>query len=77
MEWLERADNEWYTKASETKFFIRWIEDYHELVGGDFYDYIDLSAYAILEWQNPEGPALAVYETLEEARDKLRELLAG
>lgn len=75
MDWLKRADKEWYTEASENKLFIRWIEDYHELVGGDFYEYIDLSGYAVLDWQNPDGTALAVYETLEEAGEKLRELL--
>lgn len=47
MEWLKRTDNEWYTKTPENKLFIRRIKDYHEIVGGDFYNYIDLSGYAI------------------------------
>ncbi|MFH0727232.1 MAG: hypothetical protein V2B19_12950 [Pseudomonadota bacterium] len=73
---LIRADDEWYTEASKNKLFIRRIEDYHEIVGGDFYEYIDLEGYAVLEWQNPTGPALAMFETLKEAEDKLRDFFS-
>ena len=77
MEWLKRNENEWYTKSSENKLFIRRVEDYHEIVGGDFYQFLDMTHYAVLDWQSPQKPVLAAFDNLEEAQERLLELLEG
>lgn len=70
-----RAEDEWCTSASSGKFLIRRVDDYHELVGGDFYDYIPIDTYLVVGWNSPNTDAVHVCESLEDAYLQLLALI--
>ena len=67
-QWLRRGPDEWCTPASSGRFLVRRADDYHELVGGDFYYCITTELFLVLAWGAPNAEALCVCETLEEAK---------
>ncbi len=75
MKWLKHADEEWYTAESEGKLYIKYFEDYREIVGGDFYEYIPLERYLVMDWNNPKPSVLKDCDSLEEAQEALLGLL--
>ena len=75
MEWLRRGGEEWYTDFSKNKLFIRRVEGYHEVIGGDYYQFVTFQKYLLLSWEEPNRPALKECETLEEAQKELMKLL--
>ena len=75
MEWLKRADDEWYTTESEGQLYIKYFEDYREIIGGDFYEYIPIERYLVMDWNDQNQSALKDCDSLEEAQAALIELL--
>lgn len=73
--WFRRAQDEWCTRESSGKFLIRRIDDYHEIVGGDFYHYIPMESYLVVAWGCANASALQVCESLDEAQRALLSLL--
>jgi reductive dehalogenase len=69
LKWLKRAEDEWYTTASEGKLFIKYHQDYHETVGGDFYEYIPLERYLVMNWDDANHTVLEDCETLQGTDD--------
>lgn len=72
-EWLRCGPDEWCTPDSSGRFLIRRADDYHEIVGGDFYFRLPLELFLVLPWDAPNTEALCVCETLDEARRSLLE----
>ena len=75
VKWLRSGPDEWFTAASRSKILVRRVDDYHEIVGGDFYYCIPMELYLVVAWGRPNVEALRACETLEEAQHALLEFL--
>ncbi len=74
-EWLRGVPDEWWTPGSIGRFLVRRVDDYHEIVGGDFYFHIPMEFFLVLAWGVPNSEALCVCETLEEAKLSLLKVM--
>lgn len=75
MAWIKLRNDTWYSNASKNKLLIKHIKGYHEIIGGDFYEYIPIERYSVLSWNKANRQELADCETLEEAQKVLEEFL--
>jgi hypothetical protein len=69
--WLEFEPGAWCTAESKGRLCVRRVEDYHKIVGGDFYVHIPIDVFLVVTWGDRDTAPLSVCATPSEAQEAL------